>query len=68
MLFIATANRTDTLHSALRDRLELIQISGYTIEEKTDICQRFLIPKQIVENGLSEALIEIKLEAVLIVI
>ncbi len=46
VLFIATANTLSTIHPALRDRLEIIPISGYILEEKTEIARRYLIPKQ----------------------
>ncbi len=52
-LFIATANSLDTIHPALRDRMEIIEISGYTLEEKAEIARRHLVPKQKKEHGLS---------------
>lgn len=52
VLFIATANSLDTIQPALRDRMEIIEINGYTIEEKTQIAKKHLIPKQKNENGL----------------
>jgi ATP-dependent Lon protease len=52
-LFIATANTTDTIPEALLDRLEVVYISGYTTEEKLSILERFLVPRQLKENGLS---------------
>ena len=54
VLFIATANVLDTVIPALRDRLEVIELPGYTEEEKINIAQRFLVPKQAHENGLAE--------------
>ncbi len=53
VLFIATANSLDTIHPALRDRMEIIDISGYTQEEKVEIAKRHLIPKQRKEHGLT---------------
>jgi ATP-dependent Lon protease len=53
VLFIATANVTETIHPAFLDRMEVIQLSGYTEEEKLQIARRHLIPKQVRENGLS---------------
>ncbi|MEO0330699.1 MAG: endopeptidase La [Bacteroidota bacterium] len=53
VLFIATANALDTIHPALRDRMEIIDISGYTQEEKVEIAKRHLIPKQRKEHGLT---------------
>jgi len=53
VLFIATANSLDTIPAPLRDRMEIINISGYTLEEKTEIAKKYLIPKQVKENGLN---------------
>jgi ATP-dependent Lon protease len=53
VLFIATANSLDTIHPALRDRMEIIEITGYTEEEKVQIAKKHLIPKQRKEHGLS---------------
>jgi len=53
VLFIDTANSLDTIHPALRDRMEIIDISGYTLEEKVEIAKRHLIPKQRKEHGLT---------------
>lgn len=55
VLFIATANSLDTIHPALRDRMEIIEINGYTLEEKTEIAKKHLIPKQRKEHGLKAA-------------
>ena len=52
VLFIATANSLDTIHPALRDRMEIIEITGYTMEEKVKIAQKHLVPKQKKEHGL----------------
>ncbi len=52
VMFILTANLTDTIPSALLDRMEVISLSGYTEEEKMVIAQKYLIPRQITENGL----------------
>ncbi len=52
VLFIATANITETIHPAFLDRMEVIQLSGYTEEEKLQIARRHLVPKQVRENGL----------------
>jgi len=64
VMFITTCNSLDTIPSALRDRLEIISLSGYTEEEKTFITNKYLIPKQIDENGLKNSQIEITKEAV----
>jgi ATP-dependent Lon protease len=52
VMFIATANQIDPVPSALRDRMEVINLSGYTEEEKLEIARRFLVPRQTKENGL----------------
>ncbi len=52
ILFIANANSLDTVPPALRDRLEIIEVSGYSEEEKAEIASRFLIPKQIKDAGI----------------
>ena len=52
VMFIATANSLDTIQPALLDRMEIIEISGYTVEEKVQIAQKYLIPKQRLMHGL----------------
>ena len=52
VMFIATANSLNTIQPALRDRMEIIDISGYTMEEKVQISKRHLLPKQLKEHGL----------------
>ncbi len=54
VMFIATSNSLSTIQPALRDRLEIIEVNGYTVEEKTEIAKRHLIPKQLRENGITE--------------
>ncbi|HOG10330.1 MAG TPA: endopeptidase La [Smithella sp.] len=55
VMFIATANMLDTIPPALLDRLEVIELNGYTQEEKVKIAQRYLIPRQLKENGLNSS-------------
>lgn len=59
VMFIATANSLDTIPAPLKDRMEIINISGYTLEEKTEIAKKYLIPKQVKENGLKSGQISI---------
>ena len=59
VMFIATANSLDTIPAPLRDRMEIINISGYTQEEKIEIAKKYLLPKQIMENGLDKSQIKI---------
>jgi ATP-dependent Lon protease len=53
VLFIATSNQLGTIHPALLDRMEIIQLAGYTEEEKLHIATRYLVPRQLTENGLT---------------
>lgn len=59
ILFIATANTLSTIQPALRDRMEIIEINGYTIEEKVQIAQRHLVPKLLKDTGLDETKIKL---------
>lgn len=59
VMFIATANDLSTIAPPLRDRMEIIEVSGYLIEEKREIAKRHLIPKQMGNHGVSEKNIEI---------
>jgi ATP-dependent Lon protease len=68
VLFIATANVLDTIPPPLRDRMEIIELSGYTEQEKLHIARRYLVPRQIDENGLSEKALDIKDDALMRVI
>lgn len=52
VMFIATTNSLESMHPALRDRMEIIDLTGYTVEEKLEIAKRHLVPKQLEENGL----------------
>ena len=60
VLFIATANSLSTIQPALLDRMEIIELSGYSIEEKIEIAKRHLIPEQLVEHGLKPTDIKLK--------
>jgi ATP-dependent Lon protease len=64
VLFICTANMLDTIPEPLRDRMEIIELQGYTEDDKVHIAERYLVPKQIEENGLKKEQIEIPEEAV----
>lgn len=54
VMFIATANNLATIQGPLRDRMELIEVNGYTIEEKVEIAKRHLLPKQLEEHGVDK--------------
>lgn len=54
VLFIATANELSNIQPALRDRMEIIEVNGYTLEEKIEIAKRHLLPKQIEEHGIAK--------------
>ena len=58
VLFICTANQLDTIPAPLLDRMEIIELTGYTEEEKVAIAERYLIPRQIKENGLEANVVE----------
>ncbi len=59
VMFVATANSLSTIQPALRDRMEIIEMTGYTIEEKVQIAKRHLLPKQIISHGISSDLFTI---------
>ncbi len=63
VLFITTANLLDTIPSALLDRMEVIRLSGYVMEEKLEIARRFLIPRALVNHGLNKDQIAIRKDA-----
>ena len=59
VMFIATANSLSTIQPALRDRMEIIEVSGYTLEEKVQIGLRYLLPKQTSEHGLKKSAVKL---------
>ena len=67
-MFITTANSLETIPPALRDRMEVLHLSGYTEEEKVQIAERFLIPKQVLAHGLRPGEIAISEEAIRLII
>lgn len=68
VMFIATANMLDPIPPALKDRMEVLELPGYTEEEKLMIAKQFLIPKERFEHGLNEDLIEFEDDALKVVI
>lgn len=68
VMFIATANNLSTIHPALRDRMEIIELNGYLREEKYEIAKRHLIPKQIKEHGLRSSDVNFSKDIVLRII
>ena len=64
VLFIATANSLDTIHPALRDRMEVIEVTGYTLEEKVEIAAKHLVPKQLKEHGIKPSKVKIPKTAI----
>ncbi|MCB2154211.1 endopeptidase La [bacterium] len=63
VMFITTANSLDTIPGPLRDRMEIIRLAGYTLEEKVEIAKRFLVPREIGNNGLKKSEISFHLAA-----
>ena len=68
VLFIATANTLDTIQPALRDRMEIIELTGYTLEEKVQIARKHLLPKQLSEHGLKAKDVTITNESIVKII
>ena len=68
VMFIATANQLDPVPAALKDRMEVLELPGYTEEEKLMIAKDFLIPKQLEEHGLSDDLLAFEDEAVKLIV
>ncbi len=63
VMFIATANVTYTIPPALRDRMEIIEIPSYIVEEKLNIAKQFLVPRQLAEHGLKKSLLQFQDDA-----
>ena len=68
VLFITTANDTSTIQPALRDRMEMISVSGYLAEEKYEIARHYLLPRQIKEHGLAKSQLKIDKKAIMAII
>jgi endopeptidase La len=68
VLFIATSNQLGTIHPALLDRMEVIQLSGYSEEEKLHIARKYLLPRQMTEHGLTAEALELTDAAITLVI
>jgi ATP-dependent Lon protease len=68
VFFICTANQLDTVPPALRDRMEIIELAGYTHEEKREIAKRYLVPRQMERNGVGRSKIEFTDEALDVII
>ncbi|HXU33024.1 MAG TPA: endopeptidase La, partial [Thermoanaerobaculia bacterium] len=68
VMFIATANVAHTIPPPLRDRMEVIQLSGYTLNEKLKIAEQFLVPKQLSNHGLSKDKVSFESEAIRVLI
>ncbi len=68
VIFITTANLIDPIPSPLRDRMEIIEIPGYTDQEKLQIAKRYLVPRQIKENGIDNYVVKFSDEAILDVV
>ena len=68
VFFICTANLLDPVPPALRDRMEIIELSGYTHEEKREIAKRYLVPRQMEQNGVGRSKIEFTDEALDLII
>jgi ATP-dependent Lon protease len=68
VMFITTANTLDTIPGPLRDRMEVIELSGYTEEEKLEIAKRYLVPRQVERNGLKKSWIAISDRALRVII
>ena len=63
-MFVTTANSLDTIPGPLRDRMEIISVSGYTEDEKVQIAKKYLVPKKVQEHGLTKSQFKIKDDAI----
>lgn len=68
VLFVATANQLDTIPPALLDRMEIIRLAGYILEEKLEIARRYLVPKALTNHGLSKGQVTITKEAMRVIV
>src|SRR5204863_4044959 len=68
VMFITTANLLDPIPGALRDRMEVIQLAGYTEEEKLEIAKRYLSPRQVKRNGLTPGKVEFTDDALRLIV
>jgi len=68
VMFITTANMADTIPGPLRDRMEIIYLSGYTAEEKLGIARNYLLPKQLTEHGITDKVLKISDQGLLTII
>jgi ATP-dependent Lon protease len=68
VMFITTANTLDTIPGPLRDRMEIIELAGYTEEEKLQIAKRYLVPRQIERNGLKKSWLQISDRALRVIV
>jgi ATP-dependent Lon protease len=68
VMFMATANTLSTIHPALRDRMELIEVSGYLMEEKMEIAKRHLVPRQLSNHGLEKGTVSFTKDALIKII
>lgn len=64
IMFIATANTLSTIHPALRDRMEIIDLSGYLVQEKIEIAKKHLVPKQLEEHGVKKPQLKFSKEVI----
>ncbi|MGC6489843.1 MAG: endopeptidase La [Flavobacteriales bacterium] len=68
VMFVATANSLNTIQPALRDRMEIIEINGYTVEEKVQIAKKHLLPRQLKEHGLNKSHLSLSSKVIQVVV